>query len=471
MIQPIIMAGGTGSRLWPLSRTLHPKQFLSLISPNTMLQDTVSRLDGIAHDDPIIICNEDHRFIVAEQLRAKNYRHNGIILEPIGRNTAPAVALGALHAIASGNDPILFILAADHSITDIDAFILSVNKAINEASKGNLVTFGITPTSPETGYGYIKKGKPVSDYSFTVDKFVEKPNQAIAQSYIDSGDYFWNSGLFMFKASVFLRELGRFRPDILLACQRSFDNSKKDLDFIRLDESEFRECSDESVDFAVMEHTENAVVVPLNANWNDVGSWSALWDISDKDTNGNSSRGDNLLFETSNSYVHSQSRLVAAIGLDNTIIVETKDAVLVANKNSVQEVKSVVNELKRLNRHEYIQHKEVYRPWGMHEEIANGNRYHVKYVIVQPGKKIDTQVHYHRAEHWIIVSGTAKITNGDKTFLVTENESTYIPVGALHSLENPGKIPLELIEIQSGTYLNEDDIVRFVGNGMSKEQI
>ncbi len=461
MLLPIIMAGGSGSRLWPLSRTAYPKQFLSLTSKGTMLQETIARLENIAHQDPIVICNEEHRFIVAEQLRKNKYSHNGIILEPVGRNTAPAVTLGALKAVAAGNDPILLVLAADHSISNLDAFTASIEHATEEALKGNLVTFGIMPHSPETGYGYIKKGSSLSEFSFLVDKFVEKPDADTAKCYINAGDYLWNSGLFMFKASVFLSELQKYRPDILFACQRAFDNQQLDLDFIRLDVKEFEKCPDESVDYAVMENTDKSVVVPMDANWNDVGSWSALWDISDKDKNQNSSFGDNLLVNTSKSFIHSQSRLVAAVGLENIIIVETKDAVLVADKNSVQDVKLIVNALKKQNRREHIQHKQIYRPWGMHEEIANGNRYHVNYVTVQPGKIIKPQVHYHRAEHWIVVSGTARVTAGVKTYLVTENESTYIPIGTLHSLENPGKIPLELIEIQSGAYLDDDDIVRF----------
>ncbi|MEK0042881.1 mannose-1-phosphate guanylyltransferase/mannose-6-phosphate isomerase [Escherichia albertii] len=461
MIVPIIIAGGTGSRLWPLSRSLYPKQFLSLVNETTMIQDTIGRLQNIEHLDPIIICNEEHRFIVAEQLRKKKYNHNGIILEPIGRNTAPAVALGAHRALEITDNPILLVLAADHSILDVDNFISAVNRAHEEAVLGRLVTFGTIPTGPETGYGYIKKGDLLSNDVFKVEKFVEKPDRETAEKYLESHNYLWNSGMFMFKAESFLSELSKFNPQINLACKKTYIKAKKDLEFVRLPHDEFIKCPDDSVDYAVMEHTDNAVVIPLNAQWSDVGSWSSLWDVSDKDCDGNSIKGDVILINTKNSYIHANNRLVTSVGLDNIIIVETKDAVLVANKDKVQDVKELVNRLKSLNRKEYIEHSQCYRPWGQHESIAYGPGFHVKHVIVKPGEKITEQIHFHRTEHWIVVSGTAKVTKDEESFIMTENESTFITAGSIHTLENPGKIPLEIIEIQSGSYLDDDDILRF----------
>jgi mannose-1-phosphate guanylyltransferase len=460
MIVPIIIAGGSGSRLWPLSRSLYPKQFLPLVNDTTMIQDTLERLNDIVHADPIIICNEEHRFIVAEQLRQKKYNHNGIILEPIGRNTAPAVALGALRALALVEDPVILVLAADHSIADINSFSSCIMKAYKQALNGKLVTFGTIPTAPETGYGYIKKGGPFSEDSFYVDEFVEKPDLETAQQYLDSNNYLWNSGMFMFRAEEYLLELEKFSPDINQHCIEAYKNAQVDLEFIRINQDDFALCPSDSVDYAVMEHTTNAVVVPLDAQWNDVGSWSSLWDISDKDKNGNSTKGDVLLVDTNDSYIISTNRLVTGVGLDNTIIVETKDAILVANKNNVQQVKTLVNQLINSGRKEYLEHQQCYRPWGNHESIASGDHFHVKHVVVKPGEKISNQVHFHRTEHWIVVSGTAKITKDSTTFILTENQSTFIPVGTVHALENPGKIPLQVIEIQSGKYLNDDDILR-----------
>ncbi len=425
-----------------------------------MIQDTLGRLKDIVHADPIIICNEEHRFIVAEQLRQKQYKHNGIILEPLGRNTAPAVALGALRALTLTDEPVILVLAADHSIEDIDSFTKSILKAYEQALSGKLVTFGTLPTSPETGYGYIKKGENFSTDAFYVEEFVEKPNLETAQHYLDSGNYLWNSGMFMFNANVFLSELEKHSPAINTACLKAYKNAQVDLEFVRINYNDFICCPDDSVDYAVMEHTTNAVVVPLDAKWNDVGSWSSLWDISEKDANGNSIKGDALLVKTKNSYIFSNSRLVTTVGVNNIIIIETKDAILVADKNNVQEVKTLVNKLKANNRKEYLEHQQCYRPWGQHESIASGARYHVKHVIVKPGEKISQQVHFHRAEHWIVVAGTARVTKDDSTFILAENQSTYIPIGTVHTLENPGKIPLEIIEIQSGSYLNDDDIHR-----------
>ncbi len=465
MILPVIMAGGSGSRLWPLSRTHYPKQFLSLTSDNTMLQETVSRLQGLEHQAPFFICNEEHRFIVAEQLRAANMAHSGIVLEPVGRNTAPAVALAALTAVQKGDDPMLLVLAADHVIKNKAAFIKSVECAEPQAEAGKLVTFGIVPTAPETGYGYIRQGDVLDSCSYQVERFVEKPDFETAEQYLASGEYYWNSGMFLFKASVFLAELEAYRPDILAACKAAQQSCYKDLDFIRLDSELFAQCPDESIDYAVMEPTNKAVVVPMDANWSDVGSWSALWEVNDKDESGNSSRGDVLLEGTTNSYVYSQNKLVATVGVDNVIVIETKDAVLVANKEKVQDVKNIVNELKAQQRCEHLEHREVYRPWGSHDAIADGGRFHVKQIRVKPGERTAIQMHYHRAEHWVVVSGTARVIKGDDEFLLSENQSTYIPIGVAHAIENPGKVPLEIIEVRSGTYLGEDDVVRIERKG------
>lgn len=466
MLLPVIMAGGSGTRLWPLSRTLYPKQFLALTGDQSMLQDTLLRLNAIPHMDSFIICNEEHRFIVAEQLRQRNLKHSGIVLEPIGRNTAPAVAIAALHATKDGEDPILLVLAADHVIQDVNAFTHSVSQALPQAEEGQLVTFGIVPDVPETGYGYIRQGNSVSDHAFLVEAFVEKPDLATAQGYLTEGGYFWNSGMFLFRASVYLKELARYRPDILEACKAAIAGAREDLDFIRLDEAAFQTCPDDSIDYAVMEKTKDAVVVPMNAKWSDVGSWSALWEVNSKDAQGNSTRGDVLMVNTEDSYIYSQNKLVATVGVHDLVVVETKDAVLVAHKDQVQEVKLIVNQLKMNARTEHVQHREVYRPWGSHDAIADGHRYHVKHVVVKPGQRTAMQIHYHRAEHWVVVSGTAKVYQGDKIFLVAENESTYIPVGIPHAIENPGKLPLEIIEVRSGSYLDEDDVQRVEIDGV-----
>ncbi|EIR3961867.1 mannose-1-phosphate guanylyltransferase/mannose-6-phosphate isomerase [Escherichia coli] len=466
MLLPVVMAGGSGTRLWPLSRTLYPKQFLSLNSRLTMLQETLRRLDKVEHKPALVICNESHRFIVAEQLRKEGLKHSGILLEPVGRNTAPAVALAALQAMVTGDDPILLVLAADHEIQNEDNFIDAVLAAKNFAEQGKLVTFGIVPTSPETGYGYIKSGEYLDGKGYKVAAFVEKPELHVAQQYISDGGYLWNSGMFMFRASVFINELKKFRPDILSSCQRSLSSSIQDLDFIRLDNASFSCCPEESIDYAVMEKTAEAVVVPLNAQWSDVGSWSALWEISSKDQSGNAIRGDVLVEDATDSYLYSQHRLIGAVGIKDLVVVETKDAVLVAHKDKVQQVKNIVAQLKKNNRTEYLQHREIFRPWGSHDTIAEGPRFQVKHVIVLPGHITAKQIHYHRTEHWIVVSGTAKVHLEDKTYLVSENESTYIPVGVPHAIENPGKIPLEIIEVRSGVYLEEDDVIRVSSSGV-----
>ena len=462
MLFPIIMAGGSGSRLWPLSRQLNPKQFLPLADADfSMLQATIQRLDGLGAELPRLICNEQHRFLAAEQLRLLGLDKAGILLEPVGRNTAPAIALAALQACSEAEDPILLVLAADHLIKDVEAFQTCIQTALPLAQDGKLVTFGIVPTHAETGYGYIEQGIDVGIGGFKVSRFVEKPDLVTAQEYLANGSYFWNSGMFMFRASRYLEELETYRPDILAACRAALAGGSQDLHFTRVDEAAFAACPDDSVDYAVMEKTADAVMVPLDAGWSDIGSWTALWDVSDKDQQGNVFKGDVLNQQSRNTYVHADSRLVATVGLDDLVIVETKDAVLVAHKNHVQDVKKIVEQLKNGSRTEHINHREVYRPWGVYDSVDNGHRYQVKRITVKPGAKLSVQMHHHRAEHWIVVSGTARVTNGEKTYLVCENESTYIPIGQIHALENPGVIPLELIEVQSGSYLGEDDIVRF----------
>lgn len=458
-ILPVIMSGGSGTRLWPASRGHCPKQFLPLISNATMIQDTVRRLDGLsALEAPLIICNESHRFLVAEQLRSDGHQPSGIILEPAGRNTAPAVALAALHALKDGQDPLLLVLAADHVIADLSAFHQAVDCARRVAADGALVTFGIVPTQPETGYGYIKAG--AGEGAFAVEAFVEKPDRATAQSYLDAGCYYWNSGMFLFRASVYLEELERLQPEVLSACRQALASEHPDLDFIRLDEQAFQASPDISIDYAVMEKTKRAVMVPLDAGWSDVGSWSSLWDVSPKDSSGNVCRGDVLIHDVKDSYLSSTDRLVAAVGVDSLVVVETADALLVSAKDRVQDVKEIVSQLKRHDRAEASDQKCVYRPWGSYESIDQGERFQVKHIRVKPGEQLSLQKHHHRAEHWIVVNGTARVTCGDNTFLVSENQSTYIPIGEVHRLENPGKIPLDLIEVQTGSYLGEDDIVR-----------
>ena len=457
MLKAVIMAGGSGTRLWPLSRAAHPKQFLALHGEDTMLQATFKRLDDLDIQSSVTICNEEHRFFVAEQLREID-RLGSIILEPVGRNTAPAIAL-AVFSSQEGEDPLLLVLAADHVIQDEAAFTNTVMNAIPLAEAGKLVTFGIVAHEPNTGYGYIKKGKSQGP-GFAVDAFVEKPSIEVAKEYLESGDYFWNSGMFLFKASRYLEELKKHRLDIYEACQLSMEGTSKDNDFLRVNEAAFDACPSDSIDYAVMEKTDDAVVVPMDAGWSDIGSWSSLWDISEKDGNGNATYGDVMLHESNNSYIRTDGKLVAAIGVDDLVIVSTKDVLVVAHKDSVQDVKVVAQQLKAESRTEWEHHREVYRPWGKYDSIDNGERYQVKRITVKPGAKLSVQMHHHRAEHWVVVSGTAKVTNGEKAFILSENESTYIPVGVIHALENPGKVPLEMIEVQSGSYLGEDDIVR-----------
>lgn len=461
MLYPVVMAGGSGSRLWPLSRQLNPKQFLPLLSSSlSMLQETIKRLEGLDVALPRVICNEQHRFLAAEQLRQLDMEQANILLEPVGKNTAPAVALAALHILEEDPDAILLVLAADHSVKDCTAFHEAIAVAECLAKAGQLVTFGVTPTSAETGYGYIERGPKKNGGGFTVNRFVEKPDKPTAQKYVESGSYLWNSGMFMFRAAKYIEELDRYRPDILSACKLAIDGVQHDMYFTRVDSDAFSICPEESIDYAVMEKTTCAAVVELNAGWSDVGSWSALWEIGLKTAEGNLFRGDVMQECTHNSYVHAEHRLVAVVGVEDLVVVETKDAVLVVKKDQVQNVKSLVERLKLEGRQEHVNHREVYRPWGVYDCIDGGDRYQVKRITVNPGAKLSVQMHHHRAEHWIVVSGTAQVTNGEKTYLVTENQSTYIPIGQVHALENPGVIPLELIEVQSGSYLGEDDIVR-----------
>lgn len=461
MIIPVVMAGGSGSRLWPLSRELMPKQFLTLHGERTMLQNTLGRLQGLTTAAPMLICNEDHRFIAAEQLRQIGQLNHNIILEPVGRNTAPAIALAALAATAHGDDPLLLVLAADHVIQQDAEFRRVVEQATPLALAGKLVTFGIVPTHPETGYGYIRRGESLADNSFAIAQFVEKPNKTTAENYLESGEFYWNSGMFLFRASVYLAELEKNRADILAACKTAMAATQADLDFIRVDKAAFAACPDDSIDYAVMEKTAHGVVVALDAGWSDVGSWSSLWDVRAKDEFGNATTGDVLSVNSHDNLVFAETGLVATVGLKDTIVVQTKDAVLVAAKDQVQDVKTIVQQLKAKGRTEHKIHREVYRPWGKYDSVDNGARYQVKRITVKPGEKLSIQMHHHRAEHWIVVSGTANVTVDGKDTLLTENQSIYIPVGAIHALENPGKIPLELIEVQSGSYLGEDDIVRF----------
>jgi len=457
-ITPVILSGGSGTRLWPLSREAYPKQFLPLAGTATMLQATWQRVAAIAAHGPLVIANEAHRFVAAEQLQQVGAQPQAIILEPVGRNTAPAIAVAALEATRNGEDPLLLVLPSDHVIADEAAFHTAVRLAAGAAEAGKLVTFGIVPSGPETGYGYIKAAP--GEGARAVERFVEKPDLATATDYVASGHYLWNSGMFLLRASRYLDELARFNPAMLDACRSAWQGARRDADFTRLDAAAFAAVPSDSIDYAVMEKTADAVVVALDAGWNDVGSWTALRDVSTQDSHGNAHRGDVIAIDCRNTYAYGE-KLVALVGLDDVVVVQTNDAVLVGKADRMQEVKDVVARLKAEGRSEASWHRKVYRPWGAYDSIDNGERFQVKRITVKPGGTLSLQMHHHRAEHWVVVSGTAEVTRGDEVLLLGENQSTYIPLGVTHRLRNPGKLPLELIEVQSGSYLGEDDIVRF----------
>ena len=467
-IKPVILSGGSGTRLWPLSRQLYPKQLVPLVGDNTLLQDTVERLKNLPHmsDSVTVICNDAHRFLVAEQLREIGVRADALLLEPVGRNTAPALTLAALANRHAGQDDILLVLPADHVIKDGKAFQQALVEGSKLADEGMLVTFGIVPTRVETGYGYIRQGRAIDDVAFVLDKFVEKPDAETAKQYVDSGEFLWNSGMFMIRASNWLQQIGRYAPEILQACEKAYDAGSSDLDFYRIEESAFTACPSDSIDYAVAEkmvadNPTQAAVIRLDAGWSDVGAWAELWNIGEKDEAGNVLSGDVKVLNTRNSMLLGKQRLITAVGLEDTVVVETADAILVAHRDSVQDVKQVVDWIKSEGRQEHLTHRCVYRPWGHYDSIDAGERYQVKRIFVNPGAALSLQMHHHRAEHWIVVSGTARVTRGDETFYLAENQSTYIPIGTKHRLENTGTIPLEMIEVQSGSYLGEDDIVRF----------
>jgi len=462
-IVPVILSGGAGSRLWPLSRKALPKQLLALAGPNTMIQETLARVRGTDFAAPIVISGQEHRFLIAEQLRAAGVEDARIILEPAGRNTAPAAAIAALNIIEDDPEGLLLLMPSDHVIANNKAFLAAVEVAAKAARQGNLVTFGIRPQAPETGYGYIKSAKALEGVpgAFAVERFVEKPDRATAEKYLASGDYCWNSGIFLFSAKAFLKEMERLEPGMLAFCRDAIAHAHRDMDFIRLGEVAFLACPSQSIDYAVMEHASHAAVVPVEMGWNDVGSWQSLWDISPRGEEGNAIIGDVIAENSRNSYIRSEGPLVAAVGVENLVVVATKDAVLVSHRDSTQDVKKIVERLEAAGREHHIHHAVVHRPWGSYESVDAGERFQVKRIIVRPGTKLSLQMHHHRAEHWVVVSGAALVTCDEKQFLLQENESTFIPLGARHRLENPGKVPLHLIEVQSGAYLGEDDIVRF----------
>ncbi len=463
LIHPIILSGGTGSRLWPLSRSLFPKQLLALAGDHSLIQDTVLRAKGTDFAPPLIVCNTEHRFLIAEQMRQAGIAPQGIVLEPVGRNTAPATAVAALILADKDPESLMLLMPADHIVRNRTAFLQAVDRAAAAARQNHLVTFGISPDAPETGYGYIRRGAALHGLtdSFAVARFVEKPDAATAAGYVASGDYSWNSGMFLFKASVFLAELERLEPQMLAHCRQALAKGGKDLDFFRLDKAAFAEARAISIDYAVMERTEKACVVPVEMGWSDIGSWEALWATATRDTAGNATKGDILHHGTRNSYLRSEGPLVAAVGMEDVVVVATQDAVLVSHKSASQDVKRIVEQLEKSGRELHTTHRKVYRPWGAYESIDNGDNFQVKHITVNPGAKLSLQMHHKRAEHWIVVSGTARVTCDDKVFALNENQSTYIPLGSKHRLENIGTEPLHLIEVQSGSYLGEDDIVRF----------
>ena len=461
MLTPVLLSGGVGSRLWPVSRETYPKQFLPLAGELSMLQETLRRTSGLEETAPLVVCNEEHRFMVAEQLRQVDIRASALILEPEGRNTAPAVALAAIQALADDPEALLLVLPADHVIRDVEAFADAVGRAVPLAQKGRLMTFGVVPTSPETGYGYIKCGAELDNGLYDLERFVEKPDVATAQAYLDSGNYLWNSGMFLLRAATYLDELAEHAPGMLSCCREAMADAASDMDFVRPAADKFLACPSDSIDYAVMEKTGAGGVVSLDCGWSDVGAWSALWDVAVRDSDGNVCKGDVMLDNCTGSYFRSESRLVAGIGVTDLVVVETADAVLVSDRANVQEVKRIVNRLKDLKRPEVSLHRRVYRPWGSYESLVTADRFQVKRIVVNPGQTLSLQMHHHRAEHWIVVHGTAEVTCEDRVFMLAEDESTYIPLGHKHRLSNPGRIPLELIEVQSGAYLGEDDIVRY----------
>ncbi len=456
---PVILSGGSGTRLWPLSRDAFPKQFLALVGHDSMLQATWHRVAPLASGAPIVVAGETHRFMVAEQLREVGCADATILLEPLARNTAPAIAAAALEATRDGADPLLLVLPSDHVIADAAAFRAAVRAASAAAEAGSLVTFGIVPTGPETGYGYIKAA--AGEGVRAVERFVEKPDAATAAAYVASGDYAWNSGMFLFRASAYLAELERHQPAMLAACREALAHARRDVDFVRLDQAAFAASPSDSIDYAVMEKTAHAAVLAIDVGWNDVGSWAALWQVGEQDGDGNAHHGDVLARDCRDTLAWGDGRLLALLGLRDVVVVDTADAVLVAHKDHVQDVKAIVAGLKRRGRAETSLHRKVYRPWGHYDSVDVGERFQVKRITVKPGAALSLQMHHHRAEHWIVVSGTAKVTRGDEVILLGENQSTYIPLGVKHRLENPGVVPLELVEVQSGSYLGEDDIVRF----------
>jgi len=464
MITPVVLSGGSGTRLWPLSRKMHPKQLLPLLNETSLLQDTINRLHGLSNiDKAVVICNEEYRFMVAEQVHSCSIAAGAIILEPVGRNTAPAIALAAFNIQKNNDDAVMLVLPADHDIQDVGAFHRAIETGLKQANENHFVTFGIVPNSPETGYGYIKASSSVEVNQVSdIEKFVEKPDAKTAEQYLAEGGYYWNSGMFMFKASEYLNALQEFAPEIYNACQKAVNTEQNDMvDFIRVGEEEFKNCPSDSIDYAVMEKVKNAVVIPVDIGWSDVGSWSALHEIGKQDKDKNICIGDTKSVSTTNSYIRAEHKLVTTLGIDNLIIVDTDDALLVAHKDHVQDIKEIVGALAEENREEAVLHKRVCRPWGCYQSIDHSDRFQAKRITVNPGAVLSLQLHHHRAEHWIVVNGTAKVTKGDDVFILSENESTYIPLGTKHRLENIGKIPLELIEVQTGSYLGEDDIVRF----------
>jgi mannose-1-phosphate guanylyltransferase / mannose-6-phosphate isomerase len=463
-IYPVILSGGSGTRLWPMSRTLYPKQILPLLGDHSLLQQAALRVDGLPiFGPPLIVANEEHRFIIAEQLRAIGLNSQRLLLEPVGRNTAPAACVSALSLVESDPDGLMLLMPSDHVIEDRGAFLAAVERAAAAARAGHLVTFGIHPEKPETGYGYIERGAalPGAEGAFAVARFVEKPDATTAARYVASGDFFWNSGIFLFPAALFLGELERLRTDMVEACHRALTGARRDEDFVRLDREAFAACPADSVDYAVMEHTDKAAVVPVSMGWSDLGSWDALWELAEKDAAGNALLGNVIAEDARNCYLRSESGLIAALGVDDMVVVATDDAVMLAPRNRAQDVRRLVTRLTAEKRAEADSLPRVHRPWGSYETLHNGHRVQVKHILVKPGAKLSLQMHHHRAEHWVVVQGTARVRRGDEEIMLTEDQSTYIPLGTKHRLENPGKIPLHVIEVQSGAYLDEDDIVRF----------